>query len=94
MPLLLELPALLFVLRVGVDQVVAEGVIVEVFQPGLQIALLLVEEALAVRDQVAQVPDLGRVDGGEVDLGQPSAASKSKPTQPGARSCGSDTGRP
>ena len=67
--------------RVRVDQAVAEGVIVQVFQPGLQIALLLVEEALAVRDEVAEVPDLGRVDGGEVDLvedavreGEPHAA--------------------
>jgi hypothetical protein len=52
-------------MRVRVDRAVAEGVIVQVLQSGLEIALLLVEQAFAVRDEVAQVPDLRRVDGGE-----------------------------
>ncbi len=53
---------------IAVDVADAESFRINVFELRLQVALLFVEEGLAVGDQKLHVADLGAVDGGVVDL--------------------------
>ena len=57
---------------IAVDVANPKSFRIDVFELRLQVALLLVEEGLAVGDQKLHVADLGAVDGGVVDLVQDS----------------------
>src|SRR3972149_10762918 len=76
--------------RISVGDAVPGGVMREPFDCGIEMAFLLVEEALPISNEILKVPDLRAVHGGVVDLGK-NAIPNGKPDPAGCGVRGADT---
>src|SRR5438552_2992148 len=75
--------------RVAVDGAIGRNVVAHPLGARVEVALLLVEEVLAVRDQELEIAQLGTIDGGVVDLGK-DALPESEPDPAIGRVGGTD----